>query len=152
MGVPAMKRSRYVFVALALALLMLSSAWLGALLALRTQPRSTVESGLPGPAVAFLERLERWQRVSSLTEDQRRRVAAALDRARTEARELAGDSARRAMEIRRRLRAEIDPLLTPAQRAELDRRPPFPPRFFPRRRPDPALPGATNSGPVPPDP
>lgn len=141
-----MNRSRPVFVVLALIVMMLSSAWLGAAIALRRQARREAQAPLPAPALVFLERIQRWERQASLTPDQRRAVAAALDRARTEARDLAGETARRAQEIRRRLRAEIDPLLTPAQRGELDRRPPFGPRGFLRGRPEGT--GEGRGGPV----
>lgn len=147
-----MIRSRPVFVVLALIVMMLSSAWLGAAIALRRQARQEAQAPVPAPALVFLERLQRWERQASLTPEQRRAVSAALERARTEARELGGETARRAMEIRRRLRAEIDPLLTPAQRAELDRRPPFGPRGFLRGRPEGAgaAPGEGRGGPATP--
>jgi Spy/CpxP family protein refolding chaperone len=129
-----MKRTHLITVAGALLVLMLSSAWLGATLALRWNAKRPQESPLPLPAMALLERLERLERLPSLTEEQRRRIGPALDRARSEVRTLAADSFSRASEIRRRLRGEIDDVLTPSQRAEFDRRWNQRPRFFERAR------------------
>ncbi|MCC6232885.1 MAG: hypothetical protein IT580_09595 [Verrucomicrobiales bacterium] len=116
-----MNRTRYFAVAVALAALMVSSAWLGAALALRWQNRALTASGNVVPARGLLERVDRMQQALGLTQEQRQRLAPALERARADVRTLAGDSARRALEIRRSLRAEIDPLLTPAQRARANR-------------------------------
>lgn len=96
-----------------------ASAWLGARLALRWHM-----SGMARPenlplGGAFLDRMEH---LLQLTEEQRPQAAQAIERARTDIRTLSQETARRAAEIRRRLREDLDPILTPRQRAELDRR------------------------------
>lgn len=118
-----MKRGRYLLVGGGLLLLMTLSALLGATLALRWQERRLAQGVAPGPARMLLERLNRWEAVMNFTPEQRRAAEPALARARDEVRALAEESARRSMEIRQRLRAEIEPVLTPSQRARWARGP-----------------------------
>ncbi len=142
-----MKRTQFLTIAAGLLVLMLSSAWLGATLALRWHAKRSSDAPIPVPAMALMERLERLERLPSLSDDQRRRITPALDRARTEVRQLASDSFSRAAEIRRRLRGEIDAVLTPAQRAEFDRRWNARPRLFERGRVTPFSLPSTNDEP-----
>lgn len=142
-----MKRTHVLTISGGLIVLILSSAWLGASLALRWNERRTQAPPVSMPAMAMMERLERLERLPSLSEDQRRRIAPSLERARIEIRTLAADSFARSTEIRRRLRGEIDAVLTPAQRAEFDRRPGGRPRFFERGRIAPLSVPSTNEEP-----
>ena len=116
-----MNRRRYLAVGGGLLLLMTLSAALGATLALRSQERRLAQGSPPGPARVLLERLNRWESMMDLSPEQRRAVEPALLRAREDVRALAEETARRSMEIRQRLRAEIEPVLTPTQRARWTR-------------------------------
>ena len=144
-----MKRSQALGIAAGLIVIMLSSAWLGASLALRSSARTSENTRMPPPAALWMERLARIERLPSLTPEQRERLAPILERTRTEMRSVASQAAERSTEIRRRLHSDIASVLTPAQRAEFERRWNNRPRFWERNRGGPFSPFSTNESPTP---
>jgi len=147
-----MKRTQALGIAAGLIVIMLSSAWLGATLALRSSARQSENTRMPPPAAAWMERLARLERLPSLTEEQRNRLTPILERTRAEMRSVAAQAAERSIEIRRRLHADIASILTPTQRAEFERRWNSRPRFWERNRGGPFSPFSTNESSAPPNP
>ncbi|MBL9135928.1 MAG: hypothetical protein JNK85_08675 [Verrucomicrobiales bacterium] len=118
-----------------------TSAWLGARLALRWQMRGLTQPENLPLGGAFIDRMER---ALDLSSEQRAQAAKAIERARSDIRALSQETAQRAGEIRRRLREDLDPVLTPRQRAELDRRQAMRARMMDRWKRGPAESDATN--------
>lgn len=114
-----MKLRQFLPILLGLIVLSGASAWLGARLALRWPMRGLATPESLPLGVGFIDRMER---ALDLSEDQRAKAARAIERARTDIRSLTQETSQRAAEIRRRLREDLDPVLTPRQRTELDRR------------------------------
>lgn len=144
-----MKRTQALGIAAGLIVIMLSSAWLGATLALRRSARQTENPRMLPPIAVWMERLARLERIPSLTPEQRERLTPVLERTRAEMRSVAAQAAERSSEIRRQLHADITAILTPAQRAEFERRWNNRPRFWERNRGGPFSPFSTNESPTP---